>query len=100
MKTSDELSSGNTTLEDPSRRTVLSNLAYVVRKQRESLGLSIDDIAKRTSLSVSSLNSFELGEWDIDLISLDKIAECLKVKLKVVLISTEALESKTKRKRD
>ena len=100
MKTSDEFSSSNTTLEDNSRLTVLSNLAYVVRKQRESLGLSIEDIAARTKLSVSELNAFELGEWDIDLLSLDKIADCLNVKLKVVFISTEALEAKGKKKRD
>jgi len=90
--------SGNLILQDDaSRSTVLSNLGFTVRKQREALGFSIEEIALRTSISVSKLNAFELGDWDI---SLDSIATCLNVKLKVVFVSAEALAAREKRKLD
>lgn len=93
--------SGNLILQDDaSRSTVLSNLGFTVRKQREALGFSIEEIALRTSISVSKLNAFELGDWDIDLISLDSIATCLNVKLKVVFVSAEALAARNKGKLD
>jgi ribosome-binding protein aMBF1 (putative translation factor) len=101
MKIAEDAGSGNQgTDEVVEIRTVLSNLASIVQKQRESMGFTIEDIAERTKISVGDLKSFELGEWDIDLVSLDSIAACLNVKLKVVFISTEALAAKTKKKRD
>lgn len=101
MRTINESGSGGLLQEDQvSPQTVLTHLANVVRKQREALEISIEDMALRTSISVSDLNAFELGEWDIDLVSLDSIASCLNMKLKLVFISTEALVAKARRKRD
>ena len=101
MKIAEDAGSGNQGSDEAmDTSTVLSNLANIVQKQRQSMGLTIEDIAERTNISVSDLNSFELGEWDIDLVSLDSIAACLNVKLKVVFISTEALTAKSRKKRD
>ncbi len=101
MKIAEDAGSGNQgSQEAVATPTVLSNLAYIVQQQRESMGFTIEDIANRTNISASDLRSFELGEWDIDLVSLDSIAACLNVKLKVVFISTEALAAKSRKKRD
>ncbi len=101
MKVADDIGEDNQGPTDSLQsQTVLSHLAYVVSKQRQTLGLTVEEMAARTNISVSDLNAFESGDWDIDLVSLDSIAACLKVKLKVVFISTEALAAKSRKKRD
>lgn len=69
--------------------TVLSHLAVIVRERRRKVGLSLEECSKQTDVSIADLEALELGEWDIDLLSLSRLADALEVPLTGILSSLE-----------
>lgn len=67
--------------------TILSNLALVVRRRRNKLGLTASQVSEKSNISPADYAALELGEWDIDIISLSKIAAGLSMDLSQLMKS-------------
>ena len=62
---------------------LVENLGQVVRKGRESLGMSHEDLGRKTSERVSVLRKIESGKMVPDLSLAEKLEHTLKIKLRV-----------------
>jgi putative transcription factor len=69
---------------------LVENLGQVVRQARESLGMSHEDLGRKTSERVSVLRKIESGKMDPDLGLAEKLEHALKVKLRVPATEPQA----------
>ncbi len=59
----------------------VSDIALVVRKKRDALGLTRQDLAFRSGVHLRSINNLEGGKGNPSLDTLLKVAEVLKLEL-------------------
>lgn len=59
-------------------------LGREIKKARESMGITITDLSKRTNLRDHSLLRIEEGRWDIDIALLGVILDALNKEIKIV----------------
>jgi transcriptional regulator with XRE-family HTH domain len=64
-------------------------LGASVRARRMRLGQTRVELARRTGLSESAIISIEDGDVDLDLLKLVKLAEALKIPLRILLRRAE-----------
>lgn len=69
----------------PNRTPVSQALASVLRRHRESLGLSQETLAGKADLSTNYVGNVERGEHEISLSALGKIASVLDKKISELL---------------
>ncbi|MCW4015698.1 MAG: multiprotein bridging factor aMBF1 [Candidatus Bathyarchaeota archaeon] len=67
----------------PETLELVENLGQLVRQARESLGMSHDDLGKKTRERVSVLRKIESGKMVPDLVLAEKLEHTLKIKLRV-----------------
>ncbi|HEY9774792.1 MAG TPA: helix-turn-helix domain-containing protein [Planktothrix sp.] len=72
-------------IEQLSAPAALFYLARIIRRRRKKLGLSTESVASRTKVSMDELLALEHGKWDIDILSLADVAQCLEMDLKQLL---------------
>ena len=63
---------------------LVNNLPQLVRKSREKLGMSHEDLGKKTREKVSVLRKIEIGKMVPDLALAEKLEHALKIKLRVL----------------
>lgn len=67
----------------PETLELVENLGQLVRQTRESMGLSHDDLGRKTREKVSVLRKIESGKMVPDLALAEKLEHTLKIKLRV-----------------
>lgn len=60
-------------------------LGYIIQHKRKSLGLTQEDLAKRTHNSISMISKIERGNVDIKITELEKICFGLETTLKILI---------------
>lgn len=75
--------------------TIESGAGQRIRQRREELGLSLREVARRTSLTASFLSLLERGQSNASIDSLRKIADALDVTLLHFLGEAPASEART-----
>jgi transcriptional regulator with XRE-family HTH domain len=56
---------------------LLSRLGDVSKKRRIALGLSTVQLSEQTEIDFTHLTEFEVGNWDIDILSLHSLSRSL-----------------------
>ncbi|MBT8172338.1 TIGR00270 family protein [Candidatus Bathyarchaeota archaeon] len=69
---------------------LINNLPQLVRKSREKMGMSHEDLGKKTREKVSVLRKIESGKMVPDLSLAEKLEHTLKIKLRVPTKDPEA----------
>ncbi|PVX25699.1 MAG: TIGR00270 family protein [Candidatus Bathyarchaeum sp.] len=67
----------------PETLELAENVGQLVRQARESLGISHDDLGRKTREKVSVLRKIESGKMVPDLVLAEKLEHTLKIKLRV-----------------
>lgn len=80
---------------DKPKQAILVEFGSLIRKKREELGISQEELADKAALHRTYIGDIERGERNVSLINIKKIANALGIPLSILLNGFDELTSET-----